>query len=57
MKTYATSIPRLDEFLNGGLRPYTITILWAYPGIENAPFAYQALMERLESGDTCIYIN
>jgi len=57
METYTTSIPRLDEFLNGGLKPYTITILWAYPGIENAPFAYQSLMERLESGDTCVYIN
>ncbi len=57
METYATSIPRLDSFLNGGLKPCTITILWAYPGIENAPFAYQTLIERLDSGDTCVYIN
>ncbi len=56
MNTYATSIPRLDEFLDGGLKPSTLTVLWAYPGIENAPFAYQTLMERLESGDSCIYI-
>lgn len=52
-----TSIPRLDEFLDGGLRPSTLSVLWAYPGIDNAPFAYQALVERLEAGDSCIYIN
>ncbi len=57
MKTYATNIPKLDEFLDGGLKQYTSTVLWAYPGIENAPFAYQAIMERLESGDCCVYIN
>jgi hypothetical protein len=54
---YATSIPRLDEFLDGGLKPSTLTVLWAYPGIENAPFAYQTMVERLEAGDSCIYIN
>jgi small GTP-binding protein len=57
METYTTNIPKLDEFLDGGLKPYTATVLWAYPGIENAPFAYQVLMERLEAGDSCIYIN
>ncbi len=57
MDAYATSIPCLDEFLEGGLKPSTCTFLWAYPGIDNTPFAYQTLMERLESGDTCIYIN
>lgn len=57
MKTYATNIPKLDEFLDGGLKQYTSTVLWAYPGIENAPFAYQTIMERLESGDCCVYIN
>ncbi|MBN2014042.1 MAG: GTP-binding protein [Candidatus Altiarchaeota archaeon] len=57
MEAYATSIPRLDELLDGGLKPSTLTVLWAYPGIESAPFAYQALMERLESGDSVIYIN
>jgi hypothetical protein len=57
MESYATSIPRLDEFLDGGLKPFTLTVLWAYPGIENAPFAYQTIIERLEAGDTCVYIN
>ncbi|RLI92064.1 MAG: GTP-binding protein [Candidatus Altiarchaeales archaeon] len=52
-----TNIPRLDEFLNGGIRPCTITTLWAAPGIDNAPFAYQALVNRLEDGDSCIYVN
>lgn len=57
MEACTTSIPRLDELLDGGLKPSTLTVLWAYPGIENAPFAYQALVERLESGDSCVYIN
>jgi small GTP-binding protein len=57
MQTYATNIPKLDSFLDGGLKPCTITVLWAYPGIENAPFAYQTLIERLEAGDNCVYIN
>jgi len=56
MEVCKTSIPRLDEFLDGGLKTYSITLFWAYPGIENAPFAYQILMERLEEGDSCIYV-
>jgi len=56
MELYKTSIPKLDEFLNGGLKPCTITIFWAVPGIENTPFAYQLMMERLESGDFCVYV-
>jgi len=56
MELYKTSIPKLDEFLDGGLKPCTITIFWSVPGIENAPFAYQFMMECLESGDFCIYV-
>lgn len=51
-----TSIPKLDELLNGGLKPCTIALFWAYPGIENSPFAYQIMMEGLEAGDSCIYV-
>ncbi len=56
MELYKTSIPKLDEFLDGGMRPKTITIFWATPGIENTPFAYQLMMERLDNGDSCIYV-
>lgn len=56
MELYRTNIPKLDDFLDGGIRPSTITVFWAVPGIENSPFAYQAMMERLENGDSCVYI-
>ncbi|MBU4266776.1 MAG: GTP-binding protein [Candidatus Altiarchaeales archaeon] len=56
MELYKTSIPKLDEFLDGGIRPKTITVFWATPGIENTPFAYQLMMESLERGDYCVYI-
>ncbi len=54
---FKTNIPKLDEFLNGGLRVSTITMLWATPGIDNSPFAYQTIVGRLERGDRCIYVN
>ncbi|RLI95534.1 MAG: hypothetical protein DRO92_01770, partial [Candidatus Altiarchaeales archaeon] len=54
---FKTNIPKLDEFLNGGLRASTITMLWAIPGIDNSPFAYQTIVGRLERGDRCIYVN
>ncbi|HIE33577.1 MAG TPA: GTP-binding protein [Candidatus Altiarchaeales archaeon] len=57
MELYKTNIPRLDEFLHGGLKSNTVTVLWATPGIDNAPFAYQAIMERLGEGDYCLYVN
>ncbi len=56
-KIFKTSIPKLDDFLNGGLRTSSITLLWAIPGIDNSPFAYQTMVSELEKGDRCIYIN
>ncbi|MEA3255494.1 MAG: ATPase domain-containing protein [Candidatus Altiarchaeota archaeon] len=56
MSVCETSIPKLDEFLDGGLKQYSIALFWAYPGIDNSPFAYQIMMERLEKGDSCIYV-
>lgn len=56
MKICKTTIPKLDEFLGGGLKPFSITLFWAYPGIDNAPFVYQILMERLEEDYFCVYV-
>ena len=56
-KIFKTNIPKLDDYLDGGLREFSVTLLWAYPGIDNSPFAYQAMVERLDKGDRCIYVN
>lgn len=51
-----TGIPKLDVSLGGGLRAGSITIFWAIPGIENAPFVYHVLTDRLSAGDSGIYV-
>jgi KaiC/GvpD/RAD55 family RecA-like ATPase len=51
-----TNILRLDEFLDGGLRHNTITTLWAYPGVQNSPFAYRIALEAIKEGDSCVYV-
>ena len=56
MELFKTGIPRLDKSLEGGIKPFSITTFWAKPGIENAPFAYQVLFERIEEGDIGVYI-
>jgi KaiC/GvpD/RAD55 family RecA-like ATPase len=56
MGVRTTNISRLDESLQGGLRHSTITLLWAHPGVESAPFAYHILKESLAEGDYCVYV-
>lgn len=51
-----TGIPKLDVSLGGGLRLGSVTIFWALPGIENAPFAYHIIIDRLSAGDSGIYV-
>lgn len=52
----ATGIPKLDGILGGGLKLGSITVFWATPGIENAPFAYNVIVERLGAGYSGIYV-
>ncbi len=51
-----TGIPKLDTALGGGLRPGSITVFWALPGIENSPFVYHIIIDRLNAGGSGIYI-
>ena len=55
-KLIKTNIPRLDDALGGGLKQSSMTLFWAQPGIENAPFAYQLVSDRLDEGDSVIYL-
>jgi uncharacterized protein len=36
-----TSIPQLDNFLGGGIEENGLSCIWANPGLEVTPFAYQ----------------
>lgn len=51
-----TSLQHLDDFLGGGLKRHSLTILSAKPGVENAPFAYTLMKESLKKGEKCIYV-
>lgn len=51
-----TGIPKLDEPLGGGVKRCSALLFWAQPGIENAPFAYQFIIERMEKGDQGVYV-
>ncbi len=56
MELIKTGIPKLDEPLGGGVKPCSIILFWAQPGVENAPFAYQFIIERLGQGDQGVYV-
>ena len=51
-----TGIPKLDGPLGGGVKPCSLILFWAQPGIEHAPFAYQFIIERMEKGDRGVYV-
>jgi len=47
-----THIPKLDDFLGGGVLEGSSVLFYADPGIECEAFGYQTLQNRLEEGDT-----
>ncbi|MFP4424268.1 MAG: ATPase domain-containing protein [Candidatus Woesearchaeota archaeon] len=53
---FKTGIPKLDEFLDGGLIPGTATIFWTQPGVSNAPFCYQLINSILSENHNVIYV-
>lgn len=56
MELIKTGIPKLDEPLGGGVKPCSIILFWAQPGVANAPFAYQFIIERMPQGDEAVYV-
>ncbi|WP_236951108.1 ATPase domain-containing protein [Methanobacterium subterraneum] len=46
-----THIPKLDDFLGGGVPPGSSVLFYADPGVECEAFGYQTLQGRLEEGD------
>jgi uncharacterized protein len=47
-----THIPKLDDFLGGGLPEGSSVLFYADPGVECEAFGYQTLQSRLEEGDS-----
>lgn len=50
-----TSIPKLDELLNGGVKIKKSILFCSTPGVESLQFAQQILHHRLEQGDHGLY--
>ncbi len=46
-----TRIPKLDDFLGGGIPEGSSVLFYADPGVECEAFGYQTLQSRLEDGD------
>ncbi|NYB52574.1 MAG: GTP-binding protein [Methanobacteriaceae archaeon] len=46
-----THIPKLDDFLGGGIPEGSSVLFYADPGVECEAFGYQTLYSRLEEGD------
>lgn len=46
-----THIPKLDDFLGGGIPEGSSVLFCANPGVECEAFGYQTLQSRLEDGD------
>jgi len=51
-----TGIPKLDELLDGGIEEKKSILFYTTPGVENIPFAFQLLYNRLQQGDNAIYL-
>lgn len=57
MGRIATSIPQLDNLLNGGIEHGSLSCLWVKPGLDGAPFAYQIANAALKDNKVFYIIN
>lgn len=51
-----TGIPKLDEFLGGGIPKGKSLIYYIQPGVEGEIFGMQTVYNTLKSGGTCVFV-
>lgn len=51
-----TGIPKLDEYLGGGVPRGKSLIYYIHPGVEGDVFGMQTLYHNLEKGTRCLYV-
>jgi small GTP-binding protein len=51
-----TGIPKLDEFLGGGIPKGKSLVFYSQPGVEGEIFGLQTVHETLKNGGTCIFV-
>jgi hypothetical protein len=51
-----TSIPKLDELMNGGIEPAKSVLFYSQPGVDDSSFVQQILFYRLQKGDNALYL-
>lgn len=56
MKRVSTGIPGLDDLIQGGLPPLSVTLLTGGPGTGKTTFCSQFLWDGLRNGEQCLYI-
>lgn len=52
-----TGVPGLDQLVDGGLPPMSVTLVTGGPGAGKTTFCSQFLMEGLQNGEKCLYIS
>ncbi len=51
-----TGIPKLDEFLGGGIESKSCVLVLADPLVDAATFVQQMVSKRISEGDKCVYL-
>jgi hypothetical protein len=51
-----TSIPKLDELMNGGIEPNKSVLFYSQPGVDESSFIHQILFHRLQEKDNVLYL-
>jgi len=51
-----TGIPKLDDYLHGGVPLGKTLVYYAYPGVEGAVFGMQSLCHAISNGISGVYV-
>jgi len=51
-----TGIPKLDDFLGGGIPKGKSLVYYSQPGVEGEIFGFQTVYGTLKKGETCVFV-